>query len=64
MKELTEQALNAAITNCKWRQNVCGIPICSGDCAPCAHEIEKGTCDALLRLAAEARNGEADERDS
>ena len=64
MTDLTEEALNAAITHCKWRQNVCGIPICSGNCAPCAHEIEKGTCDTLLRLAAEAKDDEADERNS
>ena len=64
MKELTEKDLNDAVINCKWRILAHGIAICSGNCAPCAHEIEKGTCATLLRLVAEARSGEADESNS
>lgn len=53
MPKLTEEMLQEAVKNCKWRQNFQGIDICTGDCAPCQRIIESGKCDTLRRLVAE-----------
>lgn len=56
MDKITQKQIDDAIRKCSWRQDFMGIPICSGDCAPCQHLIEKGECDTLKRLFSEAKS--------
>ena len=53
MPELTEEMLQEAVKNCKWRKKFFGIDICTGNCNVCAREIEAGLCDTLRQLVAE-----------
>lgn len=58
MAEVTQEEIDNAIQNCMWRQSFLGIDICSGNCAPCSHEIDNGRCDKLRRLFADKNKEE------
>lgn len=55
MAELTEKQLQDAIKNCKWKYDLCGVAICTGECAPCNHIIKSGRCDTLKTIVHERR---------
>ena len=39
--------VNNLIENCMWRKDMCGIPVCKGEVAPCNNVIHSGKCDTL-----------------
>lgn len=56
MTEITEQQINDAVKNCKWRQEFCGIDICAGEVSPCVRIIEQGKCVTLMELISGKEN--------
>lgn len=52
--------MRKAISECKWRQNVCGTYICAGNVSPCQIEIERGRCDTLNRISKEFKDRSED----
>lgn len=44
-----DEELIDVFTNCSFHQDIDGISICSGYCAPCRNVIEMGACDALIK---------------
>ena len=42
-----EEPWERLIEECKWRKDMYGVYICSGEAAPCNRVIEKGLCDVL-----------------
>ena len=44
-----EKECKEIIEKCHWRQKVHGVDICTGAVGPCAHEIDQGKCDTLIK---------------
>ena len=40
------------ITDCYWKQDIDGIPICRGMVLPCEKVIDNGQCDTLIEYFA------------
>ena len=41
---------NQAIKMCKWRKDIGGVSVCTGELAPCGAVIDKGECDTLKKF--------------
>lgn len=48
--DVTDEEIDQAIYNCKWKKDIGGEDICSAYCIPCVKAIEDGKCDALINL--------------
>ena len=53
---VTQEQIDNAIENCKWKKDMCGIDICRCGVLPCSHVIEKGLCYTLIELFKENNN--------
>jgi len=49
MIEFDDKEIQRAFNECHFRQEYCGVDICSGMCQPCAIIIEKGQCQMLAK---------------
>lgn len=43
-----DEELVEVFTNCYFYQDIGGVSICRGCCAPCINVIEEGKCEALI----------------
>ena len=50
MNNITKEQIIDIINNCKWNEEVHGVRICTGMCAPCVRTIERGECDTIMKL--------------
>lgn len=60
-KEFQEKILQS-IKECRWRKDMFGIDICTGNVLPCVRVIGKGDCELIKQKFADAPTIEPEDK--